>query len=148
VKKSNPAAEPHGSPQGCTVRPRKGRRTEFDGGEVFSVLLQNWGLGLSPFFKQVKGAATPVVNPVLTLSFSKTAHTQRDFTDHWMELRVNTLIGCETRCQTPSEFTDFSIRLKEKRSLTIRLTNTAILMDGWSPLNEYTIGYMNRNFCK
>jgi hypothetical protein len=24
VKKSNPAAEPHGSPQGCTVRPRKG----------------------------------------------------------------------------------------------------------------------------
>jgi len=24
VKKSNPAAEPHGFPQGCTVRPRKG----------------------------------------------------------------------------------------------------------------------------
>jgi hypothetical protein len=24
VKKSNPAAEPHGSQQGCTIRPRKG----------------------------------------------------------------------------------------------------------------------------
>jgi len=24
VKKSNPAPEPHGSPQGCTVRPTKG----------------------------------------------------------------------------------------------------------------------------
>jgi hypothetical protein len=39
---------------------------------------------------------THVVNPLLTLSFSKTAHTQGDFTDHWMELRANKLIEGET----------------------------------------------------
>jgi hypothetical protein len=44
VKKSNPAAEPHGSPQGCTVRPRKGTgKCSIGGGErgagLFSVRL-------------------------------------------------------------------------------------------------------------
>jgi hypothetical protein len=38
VKKSNPAVEPHGSPQGCTVRPRKGAGQSSSGeGWVFSV---------------------------------------------------------------------------------------------------------------
>jgi hypothetical protein len=38
VKKSNPAAEPHGSPQGCTVRPRKGAgQSSMGRGGVFRV---------------------------------------------------------------------------------------------------------------
>jgi hypothetical protein len=44
VKKSNPATEPHCSPQGCTVRPRKGAGQSSiggggEGGRVFSVSL-------------------------------------------------------------------------------------------------------------
>jgi hypothetical protein len=37
VKKSNPATEPHGSPQGCTVRPRKGAGECSMGGGEFRV---------------------------------------------------------------------------------------------------------------
>jgi hypothetical protein len=48
-----------------------------------------WDIELSRYFKSVKGA-THVVNPLLTLSF------KGNFMDHWMELRANKLIGCET----------------------------------------------------
>jgi hypothetical protein len=53
VKNSNPAAEPHGSLQGCTVTPRKGfRRTVLDWGRYLaSRLSSSWVLSFHKFWQ-------------------------------------------------------------------------------------------------
>jgi hypothetical protein len=53
----------------------------------------------------IQSKAHPRGQPLLTLSVSKIAHSQG-----WiygpLKLRAKNLIGCETPCETPGEFTD------------------------------------------
>jgi hypothetical protein len=84
------------SPQDCTVRPRKGAGQSSLAGRHIASSYKIRVLDCPPILSKSKAHPTPLVNPLFTLSFSKTVQTQGHFTDHWMELRANKLIGCET----------------------------------------------------